>query len=230
MPVEMSLSVTGVDAFKAQLAKLQGQWPFAMSLALNQQANAMQKAIQATLPGSFTLRRAEFIRRTVYRRPGTYPQGDFANKTSLTAALRINPDRDVLRKHEEDRQKVARNGGRLAIPLIRIGQPNTVIGQGSKYALKNMPVVPGASAMSITRPKRGAGTTFYATQTRKAGATVIWEAKGARTRPQGIWLLVRGGVKLTPRLGFHETAGRTFEREWATLFGRALDRALASAR
>lgn len=230
MPVDMTLQLQGADKVLAMFAEARGQLPFAQSKALNTIMNRAQSDLRDKLGGRFTLRRADFIKRTVYRRPGTYPQGDFASKASLTAALRINPERDVLVKHEDGGRKVARDG-RLAIPLIRLDtNPKMVIGQGSRYNLKAMPVIPGAAAMSITRPKRGKGSTFYAIQTRKAGSTVIWESKGARTPPRAIWLLTKQGVQLPPRLDFTGTVTHTIERGWREVFVSAIEQALATAR
>jgi len=225
--MNIAITLKGVDELKAELARVKGQLPFTTSLALNRVANKMQGAVKANLASHFTLRRRPFIEGTVYRRKGTWPSGDNSSKASLTAALRINPERDVLVKYEEGGTKVSQSGHRLAIPLIRmLGNRNLVIGRSSRYSLKDMPTLAGASATSIKRAKRGPQTTFYATQTRKAGSTIIWESKGARTPPKPIWLLRPGGVPIAPRLSFHDTVQRTFDAVWVAEFARALDQAL----
>ena len=230
MPATMVITVKGAEAIQRMTEQIRKQLPFALSTALNSSANALQGAVRQTIPQNFTLRRQPFILNTIYRKKGTFPTGDFASKTMLRAAVRVHPERDVLAKHETAGARAARDGGRLAIPLIRLAAPKTVIGASSRYHLANMPVIPGASAMARVRAKKGPGSTFYATQARKGGGVVIWEGRGARTKPKAIWLLQPGRTPLRPRLGFEQTTASTFERVWRGRFTDALDRALATAR
>ena len=237
MPAELTLEIRGANELKAMLAAQRNQLPYAMSLGLNTLVGEAQGAIKQGLAGRFRLRREAFIKQTVYRRKGTWPTGDFSSKTALTAAVRINPARDVLAKHEDAGTKTPRGGHRLAIPTIRLNQPNLVIGRGNRYNLASLPVIPGASATQIRRVKRksgvayrATGVTFYATRTRKAGATIIWEARGAGTPPRAIWMLRPGGVPLAPRLGFQQTAQGVIDQRWEAVLGAAIDRALATAK
>lgn len=232
MPVTINVDTRGFNELREQLGDMQRNIPFALSVALNKAANSAQGDIQRSITegGKFQVRRRDFLIKTIYRKPGQYPGGDFPSKNNLTARVRIHPERDVLLKHEADTVKRAQNGGRLAIPLVRMDKPELVIKQGHRYNLAAMPTVAGASAMSMQRPKRGAGVTFYATQMRRGGNTVIWEARGKRTKPKAIWLLTPRPVGLTPRLGMVDTAHRAFERDWPGLFTQALEQALRPRR
>ena len=87
---------------------------FGASVGLNRTANEVQDGIRASLPGHFTLRRAEFVKQTIYRKPGE----DFASKTKLQAGVRIREDRNFLAKFEAGGIKAPTEGRRfLAIPV-----------------------------------------------------------------------------------------------------------------
>ncbi len=97
------------------LAEIGRQAPFAMAKTLNATANAAQEAVREGLEskGAFTLRRPEFVLRTIYRKPGQ----DFASKKNLRAVVRVHPERDFLAQHEEAGRKVPTSGRTVAIPL-----------------------------------------------------------------------------------------------------------------
>src|SRR3990167_4624298 len=111
---EVVATLTGTRELELELREWRDQAPFALSLGLNSTANAIQQGIRASLHQRFRLRQPQFIERTIYRKPGTWPVGDNAAKRSLGAAVRINPARDFLSKFEEGGAKTAQ-GGRLGV-------------------------------------------------------------------------------------------------------------------
>lgn len=88
-------------------------WPVRVSLALNRTLDEVQAAIREQVKGTYTLRRPEFVLRTIYRAPGV----DFAQPGRYAAAVRVHPERNVLAKFEDERVKFPKRGRALAIPL-----------------------------------------------------------------------------------------------------------------
>jgi uncharacterized protein (DUF4415 family) len=78
------------------------QIPFAMMKTLNNTAEDVQAEQQEHIARKFTLRRPTFILNTV-----KINRGDFATKDNLRAIVRIDPDRDVLSKFEDEGKKTA---------------------------------------------------------------------------------------------------------------------------
>lgn len=105
----------GVDdsQLKEWLASAGDRFRFPASVGLNRTADEIQRAQQESLHNRFTLRRPEFVKRTIYRKPGE----DFATKGNLVARVRIHDDRDVLAKFEAGGEKRPRDGKALAIPI-----------------------------------------------------------------------------------------------------------------
>jgi hypothetical protein len=73
-----------------------------MMKTLNNTAEDVQAGQQEHIARKFTLRRPTFILNTV-----KINRGDFATKDNLRAIVRIDPDRDVLSKFEDDGKKTA---------------------------------------------------------------------------------------------------------------------------
>lgn len=122
------------------LAGLEGQMRFAMSKALNDTANDAQRAIQGSLAQRFTLRRPDFITRTIKRN-----REDFATKEKLEAVVRIDPSRDLLAKFESGGTKTPTQGKAIALPtetvrrtkaqIIRQGQrPKALLASGKAFS------------------------------------------------------------------------------------------------
>jgi hypothetical protein len=88
---------------------LSRQAPFAIKSALNDLMVHGQRLVQAQLGESFTLRRPEFIKRTVKVQ-------QWATKTNLAAVIGIDPTRDFLAKFEEGGRKIPK-GRALAVPI-----------------------------------------------------------------------------------------------------------------
>jgi hypothetical protein len=86
---------------------------YAASLGINRTLNEAQDAIRAGITERFTLRRKDFILRTIYRKPGE----DWATKDNLRGAVRVNPEQNFLAKFEEGGLKTPRSGRALAVPV-----------------------------------------------------------------------------------------------------------------
>lgn len=121
MQVRLELDKAAIDRAFSHLG---GDLKFGASVALNRTADDAQTAIRDTLPGRFTLRRPDFILRTIYRQPGL----DFASKTKLEAGVRIHPERNYLAKFEAGGRKLPRGPSLLSIPLkgVRPGAGDVV--------------------------------------------------------------------------------------------------------
>jgi hypothetical protein len=91
----------------------QRQIPFAMMKTINETAEDGQAEEQELVARKFTLRRPTFVLNTV-----KINRGEFATKDNLRAIVRIDPERDVLSKFEDDGEKSAMFAGHaLAIPI-----------------------------------------------------------------------------------------------------------------
>lgn len=211
--MRVTLQTSGSEAVRAELANIGRQAPFAMSLGLNAIANEAQQAIQGSLQGRFTLRRALFVQRTVYRDKRL----DFATKTHLQAAVRINPERDFLAQHEEGGRKAPVSGRNLAIPLPAV-QPvaTAVIPRKLRPSAMRM----DSQVRKVTTP---AGTFLVRNRPgRGRGGTTGWRTEFLyRLKPQ---------VPLRPRLQFIATAERVINASWDRHLMAGIERALRTAR
>lgn len=211
--MKIGAEIRGMPDVRKALSEIGRQAPYALSVGLNAAANDAQRAIQDSLASRFTVRRAQFVRNTIFRQRGV----DFATKANLRAVVRVNPERDFLVQHEEGGQKVAMSGTHVAIPLPTIK--------------------PTAATVVPKRLRPGAlrGTGQIRKITTNSGTFLVrnrpGRGKGQLTgwRTEFLYQLKRS-VPLRPRLGFIDTASRTVD---ATLVRRVLegiDRAMASAR
>lgn len=107
----LHFSVKSADV-KAALEAIPGKAHFGASIGLNRTANEIQDEIRAGLDRRFTLRRSDFVKKTIYRKPGE----DFASKKNLMARVRIHDERDFLAKFEKGGRKKPISGKALAIP------------------------------------------------------------------------------------------------------------------
>lgn len=199
--MQVTLVVKQDEMVRKGLADLGRDAPFATAKALNALANIAQEEIRGGLK-NFTLRRKDFILKTIYRRPAT----DFAKKRHLVAAVRINPAsherRDVLAKHEEGGRKIPGAGGRsVAIPLPQI-QPNPMAIVPKR--LRPSQLRSDSTVRRITTPK-GEFLVRKAKKTKRSGPQT-W-------RTEFLYRL-KPSVPLKPRLRFVEIATQTVDRRW----------------
>ncbi len=199
------LSIT-VDhaAVTRALGDLQRQIPFATAKALNDVANDAQRAIQGGLAQRFTLRRPDFILRTIKReRPA-----DFASKTSLVATVRVDPRRDILAKFEEGGTKAPVSGRAIAIPTSQVRRTKAQLVQKSQ------------------RPRAllASGRAFS-----KDGKLLVRVGRGAKALLRAAYIF-KPAVRIPRRLGFVETATATVDRQWESRASEAVARAVATMR
>lgn len=201
--MQTAIEVFGDKEVAAQFEELGRQLPFAQSTTLNGLANATQAKVQDGLPSRFNLRRAEFIRRTVYRKPGE----DFATKSRLEAGVRINPERDFLAKFEEGGEKTSRNGGRVAVPVDVRRNKNDIVSKANRpRVLLTKPKVALLRDVIVQRVGRG----------RKAATRLLY--------------VLKKSVRIPQRLGMAETARSVADTQTDAIAGAAIDKALRTAR
>ncbi len=200
----ISVNVSGADHARQVLQKVARQMPFAMSLALNKTANAVQQAVRDELPGRFTVRRNAWLKNTIYRNRGT----DFATKSRLQAIVRIHPDRDVLAKHEAGGTKVPTSGQSLAIPTANVRRNRSDI-----VTKANRP----RALMANPKVFRQEDTLYRATGT------------GKRRKLIALFRFVRS-ARIRPRLGMQQTADRVVPDVWERMAREAIEQALRTAR
>ena len=214
------------------LSGLEKQLPFAYSVAINKTVNASQSAVQAALPGEFTLRRADFVKRTIYRKPGQ----DFATKTNLVGAVRVNPERNVLAKFEDDTTKRSIAGHKLAVPLLRLGAPNIIIGRGDPLSVKRLMAaiksyggrVVKASARKGQLRVSQVGKAFLVESSK---GTFIVQRTGPAERETRLLYEFREQVPITShRLHFDEIAMQAALASWEKNFDEAIAFAIETMR
>lgn len=113
MSLDIKITIEGGESLTAALAACRQRAPAAMAKALNDTANSAQTRVRDGLASRFTLRRPDFMLRTIYRKPGQ----DFATTQQQQAAVGINPERNYFAKFEDGGRKTARSGRDVAIPL-----------------------------------------------------------------------------------------------------------------
>ena len=211
--MKIGLNVNGEAALRKALQDIGRQAPYALSLALNDTANDAQTSVRDGLSNAFTLRRAEFVKRTIYRNRAT----DFARKDRLQAIVRVNPERDFLAQHEEGGRKVPMSGSNVAVPLPAV-QPNAtaVVPRSLRPAAlrRNAQVrkITTKNGTFLVRNRPGTGK----------GRLVGW-------RTEFLYELKRS-VPIRPRLKMLDTASRSVDATFVARALQGIDRALASAR
>ena len=209
--MDISIKITGHDEIRRALEEIGRKAPRALTLTLNKLADDGQKAVQDSLATRFTLRRPDFVRKTIFRQSPS----DFATNSRPRAAFGVNPARDMLAKFEEDSIKAPMSGRSVAIPLPAVKPtPHTVVAKALRVSsLRDDPKV-----RKITTPN---GT--FLVKERKAG-----KVKGVRfgARTDLLYRLVPS-VRLKARLRFHATAQRTIDESFVRTASAGIDAALA---
>jgi len=201
--MNLDIRVDAAAVTKA-LGELQKQARFATSKALNDTANDAQRAIQDSLAQKFTLRRPDFIKRTIKReRPN-----DFATKDNLVATVRVDPKRDILAKFEDGGEKVPTKGKALAIPTLSVRRTKADVIQKSQ------------------RPRAllSSGKAFV------RGAAIVQKARRVAGGLGRILYIFKARVRIDNRLHFVDTATQSVEATWAARAIAAVDRAINTIR
>jgi hypothetical protein len=207
--VNLSIKVEGVDAIKAALKEIGTKAPRALTLTLNKLADDGQQAVQASLPKSFTMRRIEFVKRTIYRKGE-----DFATNARPRARFGVNPNQDVLAKFEESGSKVPRSGRSVAVPLLGVKPtPMTVVPKRMRPAALRT----NEQVRKVVTPNG----TFLVKNTQGKGA-------GRRTgwRTDFLYKLVPS-VRISARLNFHAIAKKTIDATFVRTATAGIEAALA---
>lgn len=109
--MQITIKVDTADAI-GWFGRLSDQMPYATERALNQTANSVQKEIRLGIKERFTLRREDFILRTV-----KIEKGNRATKANPQVIVGIDRTRDVLAKFEDGGTKAPIDGSHIAIPI-----------------------------------------------------------------------------------------------------------------
>jgi hypothetical protein len=212
--MKITINVQGSAEVRAMLTAIGRQAPFAMSQTLNHVANVAQQATKDSLAGRFTLRRADFVRNTIYRQRGV----DWATKAKLQAVIRVNPARDFLAQHEEGAQKVPISGTNVAIPLPAVREaaggaviPKRLRPSGLRLSPQVRKVVtPHGTFLVRNRPGKGKG-----------------RLDGWRT--EFLYKLKRS-VPVRPRLAMRATSEKAIDASFERLALVNIEQAIRTAR
>lgn len=185
------------------LKGLEGQMRFAMSKALNDTANDAQRAIQDSLSQRFTLRRPEFIKRTIKRE-----RKDMATKDNLVAVVRIDPTRDVLAKFEDGGTKTPTSGKAIALPTEAVRR---------------------TKAQIITKTQRPKALLASGKAFSKGGRLLMKIGRGVGAALRTAYVF-KASVKIPKRLGFVDTANAAVDANWVRRAEAAIARAIATMR
>jgi len=209
----ITIKVDAKDALRF-MDTLGKQGVFATSKALNDTANDGQQSVRARIANEFTLRRRQFILRTVKRERGIYPRGDFAHKTKLAARVRIDARRDVLAKFEEDKTKRPVSSHRLAIPIEAKRTAKGIVSKRERIKSLGLHREGGR----IVGPKG----------VRKSGDFIFKWTKRLGTRL--LFKLQRAVPITSHRLHFVDTFTRKVKRKWPSNMRKAYERAIKTAK
>lgn len=227
--LSLTVDIENAAPVLSAIAGLSSQLPYITSRAINATVNDVQTAIKASLHDDFHLRHAVYVENTVYRQPGQ----DFATKTKLEGAVRINPARDILAKFELDTEKTSISGHALAIPVQRQQHPDLIIGRGDPRNIKHVMALIESQGGKAVGPfkKRGAKRaqqqSFFLIHT-KAGQTLVMQYDAGTKR---VLYVFKPDVPITShRLHFDDIAMPTALAAWDKNFDEAISVAMATAR
>jgi hypothetical protein len=210
MGVTPKIQIVGNEETIRHLAKVADQAPYAMALALNNLANAGQDAVRQHIGRTFTLRRADFVLKTIYRKPGE----DFADRgsrskgrpTILESAVRVRDDRDFLAKHEDGGVRTPERGSAIAVPAM-VGRNRADIIPRSRRpsALRSNPKV------------------------RRVGDRLVETVGRGRRATQRLLYMLKASVRIKPQLEMEQTIGRVVDARWESEILAAIERVARAA-
>jgi hypothetical protein len=208
--MELNLKIEGADAIKSALTEIGKLAPRALTLTLNKLADDGQAAVKKSLDGRFMLRRPDFVRNTIYRKPGQ----DFATNAKPRAAFGVRADRDFLAPFEENSVKTPVAGRSVAIPLAGVKPtPQTVVPKRLRPAALRS----NEQVRKVVTPN---GTFLVKnTQGKGKGRLVGW-------RTDFLYKLVPS-VRRPARLGLHDTAQKAIDDSFVRTAMAGIDAALS---
>lgn len=214
MSQNVIVGAEGLEEVKRMLDRLPQNARYGAALGINRTVDEAQQAIRDSLPGKFTLRRAAFIRNTVYRKPGQ----DFATKEKLEGAVRINEERNVLAKYEDGGSKRPRQGGYLAVPVAARPTKGAVV--PDRFRLKTLLFASQgrlAQAKSILNSRSGARRRRLLSRSVADDVFIkdgkVWLAQGkGRSRRMTLMWVFKKATWLPKSLGFVATGSRVMNQ------------------
>lgn len=198
-----------VDRFKRTMddAAL-NQVPFALAQALTWTAQSAQRAVQASLPKKFTIRRP-FVSQSIKINPAKKATRPFAD-------VGVTPRAAFMVNQETGGTKHSKSGHRLGVPVR--SSKNTA-GFPNKAAL-----VPRSQTPAKMRGK----PRVFVVNTRY-GATIA-KREGEARYPLVFLYWLKREAPIKPAFGFKRTTADAIGRDFATNFEASIAKALASAR
>lgn len=229
------------------LREVMRQFPYALSLAINDTAEQFQEVERRHLLDVFQARRPKWVRDNVKIR-----RGDFAHpKRGLRAIVRMeapgkSADRtDVLAKFEDGGTKTPRDGSRLAVPAEAKRTPRGIIGKrGRPKSFDFTPmggktrsarhVYQGNRRTWMLRNPDGTGGIYQRTgkratkKRRGEGRRLASDIHSRKSRDLNLRTLFRftPDASIDRRLDFEETARRVVRARFSDNFEKALEKAL----
>lgn len=229
--IELEVTTDNQSGIAGMISGLTSQLPYAYSVALNNTVNAAQSAIQASLGRDFTLRRADFITRTIYIAPS-----DRATKANLVATVRVNPERNFLGKFEDGGTKSPQSAGSLAVPIIRATNKGLIIQRGDPLSVKMLMASINAGHGKVFKTRRSKGGLRVTTDPNRvylvtdAKGTFIIQRTGPNPHDTRVLYAFKHQVPIPASLHFEEIAMTTALAKWDENFAAAIDYAMATAR
>jgi len=221
--------VATIETNAAEVAGLLGrlfrdQVPFALSVAINDTAKAAQEVQRRHQRQVFDVRNTRFVDSGVKLKP-------FATKRRPEAALRVEPlggreRASILTRHEDQREKRAREGRNVAVPSPYLA---------GRRRRRGVPVKlrPGALGLQPVTPTmaRGQERTFRVNLSAGPLSGLILQrtGRGKRSRTRVLYFL-RPLVRIRPELDFVPNIRNTVDREFQGFMARAFDHAVRTAR
>lgn len=190
---------------------------YAAMQTVNDLANDFQRAEQEGVRQRFTLRQPRFILNTIKRE-----RADWATRDNLRAAVRIDPQRDQLARHEEGGEKTSIQGK----PYVAVPSPEL---RRTKRGLIPRRLYPSAFKPFVDLPSgitKGQQRSFIVPTDN--GNRLLIQRTGKRTT-KARYLFVPS-VTIPPRLEFEQTAREVARSAAGPAFRRRFIAALRTAR
>lgn len=200
MGVELTLDTTVPDLAKALTDLQRKQLPFATALAITTTLKDAQTDLRDELPDRFTIRN-NFLEKGIRIRPAT--------KRRLEGSV-FTVD-EILRLQIEGGTKGGR-GHRLALPRSVKTNARGIVTRA------NRPRNLRSKSKHFLAPVRRGGMGLFKRSGKKRYPIVL------------LWRLLDGSARIDSRFDFDRIANRSIDKHWNKNFGRALAKALSTAR
>lgn len=212
-----------VGSLTRQLTSIeQKQIPFAAMKSVNELATTFQDVERKdVLAKKFTLRRPEFIKRTI-----KIERGNFATRDNLRAIVGVDPTRDLLSKFEKDGEKKPREGRSIAIPVGARRNKADIVPQSQRPRALGLTDVSSKGGVRVAKGDRRA---FLIARADGTGGIFQRVGRGKNSTIKELFAF-KPKVPIKNRLDFAVTARRVAAERWPKIFSKWLDIALKSAK